>query len=92
VGAVLDIDDEAKELVQDLGSAINSAVGNSNEVADAIERLRSAGYEAELTLRLEIGLRRHEGDGDGDIEARLELTDEDRQTLRSMRIRFDDSE
>ena len=88
----MDIDDEAKELVQGLGSAINSAVGSSNEVADAIESLRRAGYEAELTLRLEIGLRRQKGDAGGDIEARLELTDEDRQTLRSMRIRFDDPE
>ncbi len=89
----MDIDDEAKELVQELGSAINNAVGNSMEVADALERMRSAGYETELTLRLEIGLRQREGDHeDTSIEARLELTDEDRRTLRSMRIRFDDLE
>jgi hypothetical protein len=91
----LDIDDDAKELVQDLGSAINSAVGSSSEVSEAIERLRRAGYEMELTLRLEIGLRRRDEDDDGDaasVEAHLELTDEDRRTLRSMRIRFDDFE
>jgi hypothetical protein len=92
----LEINDEAKEIVQELGEAINSAVENSSEVAAAIERLRVAGYEMELTLRLEIGLREHEGEGgaEGDEEdpARLELTDEDRRTLRSMRIRFDDAE
>jgi hypothetical protein len=92
----LEINDEAKEIVQELGEAINSAVENSSEVAAAIERLRGAGYEMELTLRLEIGLREHDaGDGgasDGDDSARLELTDEDRRTLRSMRIRFDDAE
>jgi hypothetical protein len=92
----LEINDEAKEIVQELGEAINSAVENSAEVAAAIERLRGAGYEMELTLRLEIGLREHGGaDGeaaDGDDSARLELTDEDRRTLRSMRIRFDDAE
>ena len=92
----MDIDDDAKELVQEIGSAINSAVGNSAEVTEAIERLRRAGYEMELTLRLEIGLRPHAGDEDDDtpagVEARLELTDEDRRTLRSMRIRFDDFE
>ncbi len=88
---VLDINDEAKELLQELGSAINSAVAASPEVAEAIERLRRAGYEMELTLRLEIGLRQRAGGGEeADIEARLELTDEDRRTLRSMRIRFDD--
>jgi hypothetical protein len=92
----LEINDEAKGIVQELGEAINSAVENSAEVAAAIERLRGAGYEMELTLRLEIGLREHGGAGDGEEEgedsARLELTDEDRRTLRSMRIRFDDAE
>jgi hypothetical protein len=46
----------------------------------------------ELTLKLEIGLReRDAADGDGG-GATLELTDEDRRTLRSMKIRFDDAE
>lgn len=94
----MEINDEAKEIVQELGEAINSAVENSSEVAAAIERLRGAGYEMELTLRLEIGLRENPGAGEGDggqddeDSARLELTDEDRRTLRSMRIRFDDAE
>jgi hypothetical protein len=89
----LEINDEAKEIVQELGAAINSAVENSAEVAAAIERLRGAGYEMELTLRLEIGLREHGDSGDEEGEddpLRLELTDEDRRTLRSMKIRFDD--
>lgn len=94
----MEINDEAKEIVQELGEAINSAVENSSEVAAAIERLRGAGYEMELTLRLEIGLRENHGadegveEQDGEDSTRLELTDEDRRTLRSMRIRFDDAE
>jgi hypothetical protein len=87
---ILEINDDAKEIVQELGAAINSAVERSHEVADAIARLREAGYELELTLRLEIGLREHEQSESDPDEARLELTDEDRRTLRSMRIRFDD--
>jgi len=89
----LEINDEAKEIVQELGSAINSAVENSPEVAAAIERLREAGYEMELTLRLEIGLRENGlGGEDGAEPAPLELTDEDRRTLRGMRIRLDDAD
>jgi hypothetical protein len=90
----LEINDEAKEIVQELGAAINSAVENSTEVAAAIERLREAGYEMELTLKLEIGLREQTGEEgeDEDDSMRLELTDEDRRTLRSMKIRFDDAE
>ena len=90
----MEINDEAKEIVQELGAAINSAVENSAEVAAAIERLREAGYEMELTLRLEIGLREYEAEPDdgGEDSARLELTDEDRRTLRNMKIRFDDAD
>jgi len=84
----LDIDDEAKEIVREIGTAINESVENSPKVAEAIERLRDAGYEMELTLRLEIGLRPHAGaDEDGDTT--LDLTDEDVQVLQRMKIRID---
>jgi hypothetical protein len=87
----LEIDDTAKEIVQEIGAAINSAVENSAQVADAIDRLRDAGYEMELTLRLEIGLRPNEGEAsEGDTDAALDLTDDDLRTLRRMKIRIDD--
>jgi hypothetical protein len=88
----LDINDEAKQIVHDLGTAINAAVESSQQVAEAIERLRDAGYEMELTLRLEIGLRPHDEDGEAQTDATLELTDEDMRTLRRMKIRIDESE
>lgn len=89
----MELDDEAKEIVQELGAAINAAVAGSDDVARAIERLHEAGYEMELTLRLEIGLRHvgPQGAGRGD-DIRLELTDDDRRTLRSMKISFDEPE
>lgn len=89
----MEINDEAKQIVQDLGTAINSAVEKSTQVADAIERLREAGYEMELTLRLEIALRQQsEDDATESQEAALELTDEDMRTLRRMKIRIDTDE
>ena len=88
----MDIDDQAKEIVQEIGTAINESVENSSKVADAIERLRDAGYEMELTLRLEIGLRPHAGDEESGADAEgnpLTLTDEDLQILQRMKIRID---
>lgn len=86
----MEIDDEAKEIVREIGSAINESVEKSTKVAEAIERLREAGYEMELTLRLEIGLRPHAGDDDNDGEtANLNLTEEDLQVLQRMKIRID---
>lgn len=82
----MEIDDDAKEIVREIGTAINESVENSPKVAEAIERLRDAGYEMELTLRLEIGLRAHSGEED---EAALNLTEEDVQVLQRMKIRID---
>jgi hypothetical protein len=89
---ILDINDEAKQIVHELGTAINSAVEKSSQVAEAIARLREAGYEMELTLRLEIALREHEEEESNGEEAALELTDEDLRTLRRMKIRIDSDE
>lgn len=87
----MEINEEIKRIVSELGSAINSAVENSSQVANAIGKLREAGYESQLTIRLEIGLKLQSEDED-QPEAGLELTDEDRRTLRSMKIRIDDLE
>ena len=86
----MELNDHAKEIVEELGRAINMAVERAPEVADAIARLRAAGYEMELSLKLVIGLR--ELDEVPDAGLTLELTDEDRRTLRSMKIRFDDGD
>ena len=86
----MEIDDDAKEIVREIGTAINESVENSTKVAEAIERLREAGYEMELTLRLEIGLRPHAGDDESETDgADLELTEEDLQILQRMKIRID---
>lgn len=88
----LEIDDDAKEIVREIGTAINESVENSTKVAEAIERLRDAGYEMELTLRLEIGLRPHSEEEGAGGEGSLELTDEDMQVLQRMKIRIDPEE
>jgi len=86
------MDEYTKKLAEEVGTAINESVQQSTSVAAAIERLREAGFEMELTLKLEIGLRpqKHEGDGDGD--GSLDLTDEDLRILRSMKIKIDPDE
>ena len=86
----MEIDDDAIEIVREIGTAINESVENSTKVAEAIERLREAGYEMELTLRLEIGLRPHAGDDESTADAaNLDLTEEDLQILQRMKIRID---
>ncbi len=87
------MDDETKQLAEEVGTAINEAVQQSPGVAAAIERLREAGFEMELTLKLEIGLRpHHDGEPDGESSGSLDLTDEDMRVLQAMKIKIEDTE
>jgi len=83
----MELDDKAKAAARELGDAINSAIGSSREVGEAIEYLRAIGYEPNLTLKLEIALAKTEDAGDEAHE--LDLTDEDLKTLQRMKIRLD---
>jgi len=85
----MELDQNAKEAVKNLGEAINSAVEQSFAVRDAIETLRELGFEPNLTLKLEIGLQEiTEYLGETPAETELDLTDEDLRTLRRMKIKF----
>jgi len=87
------MDDETKRLAEDVGTAINESVRDSATVAAAIERLREAGFEMELTLKLEIGLRpQSDGEDDRPGDGSFDLTEEDLRILRSMKIRIDSEE
>jgi hypothetical protein len=89
----LELDDYAKQLAEQVGTAINESVQESASVAAAIERLREAGYDLELTLRLEIGLRPHAGeDSKGAHAGSLEFTDEDVRILQAMKIKIEPEE
>jgi hypothetical protein len=88
------MDEYTKKLAEEVGTAINESVQQSATVAAAIERLREAGFEMELTLKLEIGLRPQGGENESGSEGpgSLELTDEDLRVLRSMKIKIDPEE
>jgi hypothetical protein len=86
----MEMDDETKQLAEEVGTAINEAVQQSSIVAAAIERLREAGFEMELTLKLEIGLRpQREGESDTESSGALELTDDDMRVLQAMKIKIE---
>lgn len=86
----MELDNTEKKAVRELGEAINASIEKSGRVAEAIECLRRLGYEPNLLIKLEIGLR-ETGDFFGGVseDVELELTDEDLRTLRRMKIRIE---
>jgi len=87
------MDEYTKRLAEEVGTAINESVQQSASVAAAIDRLREAGFEMELTLRLEIGLRpQREPQDEPTTPQSFELTEDDLHVLRSMKIKIDSEE
>lgn len=87
------MDEHTKKLAEEVGTAINESVQQSASVAAAIERLREAGFEMELTLKLEIGLRpQSQSESGNEGEGALDLTEEDLRVLRLMKIKIDAEE
>ena len=92
----MELNEEAQEAVREIGAAINAAIERSPQVGEAIQKLRETGYDLQLTLKLEIGLREidagEDDETDDNSDLRFELTDEDLRTLRRMKIRLDPEE
>ena len=85
----MELDEETKRLTEEVGTAINQAVQQSASLAAAIERLREAGFEMDLALKLEIALRRRpmEDQAASEIDGSIDFTEEDLRILRSMKIK-----
>jgi hypothetical protein len=92
----LELDDNFKRLVKELGSAINESLSESDRIAEVMGRIRSAGYDLFLVLEVTIGFNKR---GEGNLvhrqrlspEQRKEppefhLTNQDAQFLRALKI------
>ncbi|MEO8027959.1 MAG: hypothetical protein ABI823_15850 [Bryobacteraceae bacterium] len=59
------MDDRLKELMQELGNAINESLSDSDRIAAAIGEIKRTGYDVFLVLEATIGFNKRE-DGDGE--------------------------
>lgn len=83
----MELDNRMKQLLRELGRAINEAVSNSDRMADAISRIKANGYDVFLMLDAVVGLNKR-APGALAPEATA-LTKHDRRFLKSLKIRID---
>jgi hypothetical protein len=81
----LQLDDHLKNLLRELGHAINDTVSESDRITGAIAGVRAHGYDIVLKLDATIGLAKR----DAAAEAAARLTSQDRRFLESLRIQVD---
>ncbi len=56
------VDDKIKQLLKDLGSAINESISSSEDVNRHIQKIRDEGYNLYVVLDATIGLNRQDGE------------------------------
>lgn len=92
------MDEYLQKLVKELGEAINDSINNSDSVNEALERIRATGNDVLLVLEATIAFKEKPADESDDqpilddvaAEDRLnDLSHEDKQFLRSLKIKFD---
>ena len=99
------MDENLERLIRELGEAINDAINESEEIHEAMERIRASGADVMLILEATIAFKDKPADKpvaeeeerpkfrEISIEQRLaEVSHEDRQFLKSLNIKFDNDE
>jgi hypothetical protein len=77
------LDDRMKQLLRELGHAINDSVSESERIAEAISSIRAAGFDIVLKLDATIGLAKRTSQDS-------KMTTQDRRFLESLHIRVDE--
>ena len=90
------MDERIKQLLQDLGTAINESISGSDDVNRHIQRIRDEGYDLYVVLDATIGLNKQEDDehaavvaatpGEPPKDAQFRININDLALLRSLGI------
>lgn len=92
----MELDDNFKRLIKELGQAINESLAESDTISDVMGRIRAAGYDLFLVLEVTIGFNK-QGEASKIHHQKIvpenesgdpvfHLTDQDAQFLRSLKI------
>ena len=91
----MQLDDNFKRLIKELGDAINESLSESDKISDVLGRIRTSGYDLFLVLEVTIGFNKmgetnliHRQNLNAELprEPVFHLTSQDAQFLRALRI------
>ncbi len=90
----VNVDQRLKDLMKELGEAINQSLSDSDQIAEVISRIKADGYDVFLVLEATIGFNERETADDSGSESKdppdLEVTTQDLKFLKSLRISVDE--
>src|SRR6202789_600582 len=72
-GRATNLDDRLKDLMKELGDAINESLSDSDRIAAAIGEIKRAGYDVFLVLEATIGFNKREENDESEEGETIEL-------------------
>ncbi len=93
------MDDRLKELMQDLGNAINESLSDSDRIAAAIGEIKRGGYDVFLVLEATIGFNKRDENGEegsgelvttSDEVRKVKWTSQDQKFLKALKISLEE--
>jgi hypothetical protein len=91
------VDQHLKQLMKELGEAINESLADSDQIAEVVSRIKEGGYDIFLVLEATIGVSKP-GDKTPDKTSlvttlssnpEFKISDQDLKFLKSLRIKID---
>src|SRR5437899_3252187 len=92
------VDQQLKQLMKELGDAINESLADSDSIAEVVSRIKEGGYDIFLVLEATIGVSK-QGEKAGDKTSLVttltsnptfKVNDQDLKFLKSLRIKIDE--
>jgi hypothetical protein len=59
----MELNEHLRQMLKELGQAINESISGSGRVHDSIQRIRDEGYNLYMVLDAKVGVNRHESRG-----------------------------
>ena len=94
------MDPQLKQLMKELGEAINESLADSEQIAEVVARIKEGGYDIFLVLEATIGVSK-QGVPVSDktslvstlsTNPELKVSDQDLKFLKSLRIKIEEEE
>ena len=92
------MDQQLKQLMKELGEAINESLADSDAIAEVVSRIKEGGYDIFLVLEATIGVSK-QGEKSNDktslvttltTNPTFKVNDQDLKFLKSLRIKIDE--
>jgi hypothetical protein len=92
------VDPQLKQLMKELGDAINESLSDSEQISEVVSRIKEGGYDIFLVLEATIGVSK-QGEKTPEKTSlvstissnpELKVSDQDLKFLKSLRIKIDE--